>query len=49
MSPQNEGNETKRNDGELKKPLIIRLILRVNNTGNVYRMKVTRLKEMMAN
>ena len=37
MSPQNEGNETKRNDGKLKKPLIIRLILRVNNTGNVYR------------
>ena len=37
MSPQNEGNETKRNDGKLKKPLIVRLILLVNNTGNVQR------------
>ena len=35
MSPQNEGNETKRNDGKPKKPLIVRLILHINNTGNV--------------
>ena len=35
MSPQNEGNETKGNDSKLKKPLIVRLILHINNTGNV--------------
>ena len=39
MSPQNEGNETKGNDSKLKKPLIVRLILQINNTGNVYSME----------
>ena len=37
MSPQNEGDETKGNDGKLKKPLTVRLILHINNTGNVQR------------
>ena len=37
MSPQNEGNETKGNDGKLKKPLIVRQILLFSTMGNVYR------------